>query len=180
MKLLTWNRWTPICVMLILMAPAHAWAQGARLQLDNLSRLSAQAAEVTDISLDPSLLQLAGNFLSGKDAESAAIKQLINDLRGVYVKSFKFDRDGAYTPADVQSIRNQLKGGWNRLVATESKKAQEVVEIHSWRDGDRSGGLTILVAEPRELTVVNIVGPIDLARLAVLRGQFGIPNFPLK
>ena len=40
--------------------------------------------------------------------------------------------------------------------------------------------LAILVAEPRELTVVNIVGPIDLTRLAAMRGQFGIPNVPLK
>jgi hypothetical protein len=50
-----------------------------------------------------------------------------------------------------------------------------LVEIHSWRENNASGGLAILVVEPAELTVVNIVGPIDLARLAALQGQFGIP-----
>ncbi len=144
-----------------------------------MSRLSTQATEVTDISLDPSLLQLAGNFLTGKDGDTAAIKELISGLTGVYVKSFEFDRDGAYTAADVQTIRKQLTGRWNRLVVTESKKSQELVEIYSWRDGDRSGGLAILVAEPRELTVVNIVGRIDLSRLAVLQGQLGIPSLSL-
>ena len=47
-------------------------------------------------------------------------------------------------------------------------------------EGNRSSGLVILVAEPRELTVVNIVGPIDLNRLASLKGQFGIPDVPTK
>jgi len=180
MKSPTRNRWTLMCAMLVLLAPGYAWAQGARLQLDNLSRLSAQATDVTDISLDPSLLQLAGNFLSAKDEQTAAVKQLITGLNGVYVKSFEFDRDGAYSTADVETIRKQLTGRWTRLVFTESKKSQELVEIYSWRDGDRSGGLAILVAEPRELTVVNIVGTIDLAKLAVLQGQFGIPNLSLK
>ena len=31
-------------------------------------------------------------------------------------------------------------------------------------------------AEPREFTVVNIVGPVDLEKLAGLEGQFGIPH----
>ncbi len=37
-------------------------------------------------------------------------------------------------------------------------------------------GLVIIAAEPRELTIVNLVGPIDLDRLAGLQGQFGIPK----
>jgi hypothetical protein len=32
------------------------------------------------------------------------------------------------------------------------------------------------VAEPTELTVVNIVGPIDVAKLGELEGHFGIPG----
>jgi hypothetical protein len=29
-----------------------------------------------------------------------------------------------------------------------------------------------------ELTIVNIVGPIDLSKLPLLQGQFGIPKLP--
>ena len=46
------------------------------------------------------------------------------------------------------------------------------------REGNASGGLAILVAQPAELTVVNIVGPMDLAKLGALQGQFGIPPLP--
>ena len=183
MKTVAGHRWLVACALaMLLMAPGRAWAQGPRLQLDNLSRLASLATEVTDIALDPAMLQLAGNFLAGQDPESAAMKQLIGEIRGVYVKSFEFDRDGAYSAADVQAVRKQLSGAWTRLISAETRKAQgqETVEVYSWRDGERSGGLAILIAELRELTVVNIVGPIDLSKLAALQGQFGIPELPVK
>jgi hypothetical protein len=46
--------------------------------------------------------------------------------------------------------------------------------------GDRINGLVIIAAEPREFTVVNIVGYIDVERLSRLEGEFGIPRFSSK
>ncbi|HEX5107894.1 MAG TPA: DUF4252 domain-containing protein [Vicinamibacterales bacterium] len=176
----TWMRGL-LCCAVVLWMPALASAQGARLQLDKLARLNAQASEVTDITLDPAMLQLAGNFLSDPNG-GPGLKELLSGLKGVYVKTYKFDRADAYTPADVEGVRSQLTGNWVRLVSTQTKKedGREIVEVYSWREGERMGGLAILVAEPRELTVVNIVGPIDLNRLAGLQGQLGIPNVPIK
>jgi hypothetical protein len=37
-------------------------------------------------------------------------------------------------------------------------------------------GLAILVSQPKELTVVNIVGSVDLNSLADLGGHFGVPK----
>jgi hypothetical protein len=34
--------------------------------------------------------------------------------------------------------------------------------------------MAIITARPRELTIVNIVGPIDLAKLGQLQGQLGL------
>lgn len=180
MPTLNCTRRMGVWLLLGLLVPSAAWAQGARLQLDGLSRLAGAASEVTDVSLDPAMLQLAGNFLSDQDQESEAVRQLLQGLQGIHVKSFAFDRDDAYTPGDVQSVRDQLTGAWTRLVMTESQKERELVEVYAYREGDRSTGLAILVAEPRELTVVNIVGPIDLTKLAALSGQFGVPELPVK
>ena len=44
------------------------------------------------------------------------------------------------------------------------------------KDGDKINGITVLVAEARELTVVNIVGAIDPEKLGELGGHFGIPD----
>jgi hypothetical protein len=167
-------------MVLIAIAPVPAFAQGARLQLDGLNRLAEKTAEVVDVTVDPAMLKLAAGFLSGQKSDEAAMKELISGLSGVYVKSFEFEQEGAYSDADVESIRRQLKApGWSRIVNVNSKRDRELVEIYMWREGERSGGLAIVVAEPRELTVVNIVGPIDLNKLGALQGLMGIPRLPL-
>ena len=38
------------------------------------------------------------------------------------------------------------------------------------------GGLALIVAEKKELTIINLVGRIDLAQLASLGGVMGIPG----
>jgi hypothetical protein len=37
-------------------------------------------------------------------------------------------------------------------------------------------GLALLSVDPKEITVVNIVGPIDLEKLSKLEGTFNIPE----
>ena len=167
-------RWVLFFVAILLSHPAAAAAQGAQLQLDHLSRLAARASNVVDVTVDPAMLQLAAGLMSNEKANDAAIKQLIANLRGVYVRSFKFDRDGAYTDADVNAVREQLKAPWARMVNVRGEG--ESVEVYVYREGERPGGLAVVVAEPRELTIVNIVGPIDLAQLGALGGQLGIPK----
>ena len=148
-------------------------AQAPRLQLDRLERLASTASEVVDVTLDGSTLRMATQFM-GKDPQTRA---LVRGLQGIYVKSFEFDQPNAYSPADLEAIRAQLQPpGWSRIVNVQSRKDGHV-EIFLMGDG-RGGnlGLAVLAAEPKELTVVNIVGPIDLQTLGSLEGQLGIPR----
>jgi hypothetical protein len=48
-----------------------------------------------------------------------------------------------------------------------------------WKDasGD-SGGLAIIAADGQELTVVNLIGRVNLAQLGALGGQLGVPMLP--
>jgi hypothetical protein len=166
-------------VVLIVLAPEPTFAQGAKLQLDGLNRLSEKSAEVVDVTIDPAMLQFASGFLSNQKQDEAAMKDLISGLSGVYVKSFQFDSEGVYSDADIDAIRRQLKlPAWTRLINIDSKRERERAEVYVWRQGEQTGGLAILVAEPRELTVVNIVGRIDLSKLGALQGLMGIPRIP--
>jgi hypothetical protein len=45
--------------------------------------------------------------------------------------------------------------------------------------GDQISGLAVLSTDDKELTVVNIIGPVDLDKLAKLEGQFGIPELEI-
>lgn len=153
-------------------------AQAGKLELKNLDKLADKAAEVNDVTLDGSLLQFAVTMMrKSDDPDAAQVVQLIKDLKGIYVKNFEFDSPGQYSQADVEAIRSQLTGpGWQRIVTSYSKRNGERDEVYLLKDGNKINGITVLVAEARELTVVNIVGAIDPEKLGELSGHFGIPD----
>lgn len=166
-----------LAVLLISLVVPGA-AQTGKLELKNLEKLADKAAEVNDITLDGSLLQLAVRMMENShDADAAQVKELIKGLKGIYVKNFEFDSPGQYSQSDVEAIRAQLTGpGWQRIVTSRSKRTGENNEIYLLKEGDKINGVAILVAEARELTVVNIVGAIDPEKLGELGGHFGIPE----
>lgn len=141
-------------------------------------QLAEKAEEVVDITVDSALLGLAGAFLSGQDEEEAKVKGLVEGLKGIYVRSYEFAAEGAYSMKDVDDLRAQLdKQGWTRVVNVQSGKATgDNVAVYLKKNGDAVTGLTVLAAEPKELTVVHIDGPVNLRDLAKLSGSFGIPK----
>lgn len=153
-------------------------AQNARLELKNLEKLNSKAAEVNEVTLDGDMLQMASKFLEmSQDADAKELKEVVKGLKGIYIKNFEFDGPNQYSPADVDAIRTQLAGpGWSKIVESRSKHQSETDEIYVLKIGDKIAGVAILVAEPKELTVVNIVGFIDINKLSELEGHFGIPD----
>lgn len=150
-------------------------AQAQQLNLPDLSRIAPLASDVVDVSVDQALLGLAGGFLSG-GGDDADVKALIKGLQGIYVKSLQFDRDGAYDQAMLDGLRRQLTtSGWSRLVTARSARDRSDVGVYLFRQNGTVGGLAVVSAGPRELTIVNIVGTIDLERLRGLQGKFGVP-----
>lgn len=158
-----------------------ASAQEAKLNIGQLDKLAAKAAETVDVNLDEKLLQLASRFINSNNPQEASIKELIAGLKGVYVRVFEFDKPGDYAPADLEAIRSQLRApGWTKIVGVISRREGQNVDVHLNMQGNNVVGLAIIASEPRELTLVNIVGPIDLEKLSRLQGQFGIPKLDLE
>ena len=153
--------------LLVALLPATASAQGGRLQLTSLDALSAKARETVDVAVDAAMLKATAGFLAGKDSDGAKLQELLAGVRGIYVKSFEFDAPGAYAESDIDAIRRQVSGsGWARVVGVRGKG--ELTEIYLWKNRETNGGLVVIAAEPKELTVVNIVGTVDLASLGAL------------
>jgi len=174
------KQWTTqlVLVLALICMALPGVAQAGKLELKNLDKLADRAAEVNDVSLDGSLLQLAVHVLKASDdPDSEQLVEVIKDLKGIYVKNFEFDSPGQYSQADVEAIRSQLTGpGWQRVVTSYSKHNNERDEVYLLKDGKKINGVTVLVAEARELTVVNLVGAIDPEKLSELAGHFGIPD----
>jgi hypothetical protein len=143
----------------------------------SVERLAARATNVVDVTLDGGMLQLAGRFLSDKKTDEAEAKQLIAGLQGIYVRSFQFDKPGEYSPADVEAIRAQLTAPlWSRIVGVRSRSDGENAEVFLKTEHNRITGLAVIAADPKSLTIVNIVGAINPDDLSRLGGQFGIPR----
>jgi hypothetical protein len=167
-----------VAAALLALPALAAAADPGQLRMPDFSALSKKAAQSVDISLDPSLLHLAGlAFDNDGDSDNAAVGDLVRGLKGIYVRSYTFDQPGEYSKADVDAVVAQLLApGWQPVVSTHDLKQGSKVDIYLRRTGDRTDGVAIIAAQPRELTIVNIVGSIDLAKLARLQGQFGVPK----
>ncbi len=171
-----------LCSLLSVLAAPPAYAQDpAKIEMNHLDRFADRADKVINVTVGEQLLQLAASFLNPKRSpDEAKIKELILGLKGIYVKRFEFDKEGAYTLADVDSIRSQLNGpGWVKVADVRSKREGNY-DVVLMSEGSVIKGLAVLAAEPKAFTVVNIVGPIDVAKLAELEGKFGIPHLGLE
>ncbi len=147
-----------------LLAPL-AHAQKIEMKFD---QLKAKAEEANEVDLDgPALEQLlkpsiTAALAQSKDPNAQKAKELFASVKGVYVRNYEFATPGQYTPADVDSVLSQVSGNpaWSRMATVRDK--EDHVEIHTMIKGDMIQGLVILVAEPKELTVVNIVGNVGV------------------
>jgi len=165
----------------LLLCSAVATAADPQLNLPNFDTLAAKASESVTITLDSALLGMAAGFLDASKPEDAAAKEIISGLKGIYVRNYKFDEAFAYPRAELDAMLKQLgTPGWKQLVQVRSRKEQSNVDIYISMGGNKPNGLAIIASEPRELTIVKIVGSIDMQKLHGLEGQFGIPKLGLE
>lgn len=166
--------------LLLAFGAANAMAQDARIQTSQLDALAAKASQTVDVNLDERLMRMAGGLLSGKNTDQAKAKELIIGLKGIYVRSFEFEKEGEYTQADLESIRTQLRNpAWNRIVNVKSRKDGSL-EVYLMSTENKISGLAVLATDSKEITVVNIVGPVDLEKLSQLEGHFGVPELEIE
>ena len=166
--------------LFLLLAAAPARAQDARILLNNLDHLAETADKTIDVTVDEGIIKLAMSVLNPKRSpDEAKIIDILSGLKGVYVKRFEFEKEGAYAMSDADPVRTQFNApGWQRIARVTSKR-EGSFDVVLMSEGSVIRGLAVLAAEPRALTVVNVVGSIDLAKLRDLEGKFGIPKFGL-
>ena len=171
---------TLIASLLVAASALAANAQDSRIQMSSLDHLAAKASQTVDVNIDERLMKMAVRLLSDKDEDERDVKKLVAGLKGIYVKSFEFETEGQFVVADLEPIRTQLRGaGWTRMVNVTSKKEGNL-EVYLQFAGETVNGLAVLVTDDKELTVVNIVGPVDLDKLAQLEGQLGVPELGIE
>jgi len=161
-----------------LAVPVLATAAGPQLKLPSFPDLKEHATESVDLQLGWMPLHLVGWLMNDGDPDSAAVRKTLQGLKSVQIRSFRFSADYAYPQAEVDQLRAQLSSpGWSPLVQVrkrgdEAGRNKENVDIYVALDDKQVKGLVIIACEPREFTIVNIVGTIDLEQIAGLRKTF--------
>ena len=116
------------------------------------------ASEITEIDLDSSVL----GFID-LDSDSTT-----RDLISIRVKSFSIDTtDFEKFKLELEQIDGQLTEGiWKRMVRV--VKPDEYTTVSFCMDETHPAGLVILSLDRDEVTIVNMVGAINLANLDLL------------
>ena len=145
--------------MKILLIATFSLAAFAQTIDFNLDAVAAKAKKKAEITLDGSMLAEALKTAPEK------VKGSVTNVSRFILRHYEFDKAGEYSDADLEAIRKQASttNGWSRIVST--KEEHESVDIYVLNQGGKPGGFLLIAAEEKELTVVQVVGSIDLASL---------------
>lgn len=137
--------------------------------------LAARASDVTEVTLGKNMLAFAAKIMDTKDDDDPEVRKLIEGLQGIYVREYEFDKEGQYSPEEVDQLRKYFETSeWSSLVKERQRKTGESTDLMVKLVNGESHGLFILSAEPKELTIVMILGPIHMEDLGKLKGVGGL------
>jgi hypothetical protein len=160
-----------------LLLPVLAGAQDAKLKLPEFRSLAGKATESVNISLSPWLLRMAGAFIDEKDQDGLATKHLLAGIKSIEVRSYQFATDNAYSSADIDAVRSQLSApGWNQLMQVHHRDKSEDVDMYVLIENNVTKGFALIASEPREFTIINIVGSINIDDLPKLQNHLHLPK----
>ncbi len=139
-------------------------------------KFSRGAKSSTEVNLDSRMLGMASKF-GGDDKDSS---DLVKKLQFVIVRSYEYEKPGAYNIADIEEFQKRLEtGGWAHIVKVREEKESTDVCVKLDESGQFSE-LVVIAAEPTELTFVHLKGHMSLEELTRAGAKFGVPQDSVK
>jgi hypothetical protein len=137
--------------------------------------LASRASNVTEVTLGKSMLGFAAKFMNGKDQDEAATRHLIENLDGIYVRDYEFDKEGQYSLDEIEKLRQYFETAeWTPIVRARERRTGETTDVMVKMVNGETHGMFILNAEPKELSIVLILGPVRMEDLGRLKGLGGL------
>ena len=159
----------------LLCAAAPAQTSPLKLPSSLEKELAARASNVTEVTLGKDMLGFAAKFMNGNDKDDAATRRLIEGLNGIYVRDYEFDKPGQYSPDEIESLRKSFETPeWTPIVRARDRKSGETTDVMMKMVNGETQGMFVLSAEPKELAIVLILGPIRMDELGALKGLGGL------
>ncbi len=140
--------------------------------------LAAKAIDMTEVTLGKNMLDFAAKFMKDKDQDEAQARKLIQGMKGIYVRDYTFEKEGDYSMDQIKQLRAYFETSeWSPIVHTVERRKGEMTETTDVLVKTVNGetqGMFILSAEPKELSIVLILGPIKVEDLGELHNIGGL------
>ena len=171
------RRYARLAAAAILVAVPSWGFDGAKVDVD-LPELKERADEVVEVNLDGEHLERGSKLLAVRKGVSGSVKGLLGGLKGIYRRTYRFAGGKSYEDESVDAFREKMSGeeGWSPLLNVEDKGTKEAVTVYSYSQADGESGVTVVSQDPSEVTVVNIVGDIDIETLIEFGVQMSGPS----
>jgi hypothetical protein len=176
------NHSLKLILLVLLLTAVSASAQDARLRFEKLNLLEQRAQDVVEVNIDGKLLDLAKRVMvKVNDQDARKVGQAISGLKGIYVRVFNFEKENEYNMADIDEIRSQLRApGWEKLANVRSKKNNQRIDVFTMFTGNVMSGIAVVVSESKSVSLINVIGPIDIDLLAEMSGKLNIPKIEIE
>jgi hypothetical protein len=126
------------------------------VQMD-FTALAEKAKSKTEIQMGQAELQAFKEKIP-KDVSLAGVE-------AISVHAFEYEKAGDYPVEALEPLRKQVAAdrSWSRVVS--AREGGESSDIYVQIREGKLAGLLVIAAEPREVTVVQIAGMVELAKL---------------
>lgn len=135
----------------------------------NFDAVAAKATKKTELNLEgPALAMALEQVAKHKPDMAGKFGKALESVKGVYIGNYEFAKAGDYSQDVLEPLRKEVQAasGWSRIVHVHEK--DESTEIYVKNQDGNVAGCLVLAAEPRELTIVQVVGDFPLAGLQEL------------
>lgn len=158
---------------ILMMAAAMATAQ--QLDLKSLDKFAEKAKSKTQIDMDEAMLKATGGLLKDKKGDEGLAKKTTENMKGLFLRSYEFDKKDAYKLDDLKPILDQLKApNWTAFLR--NKENGELTEIWMHKTNNEIDGMLLVSAEGNEVTVINVIG---LTRPEDFSSLMNLSNLPI-
>ncbi len=163
----------------LVFGPAQLPAQYETVEAERiemrLDELEEKADEVVKVNLWGKSLEQGKKLLGLRKNVTSPVSRFLSGLKGVYRRTYRF-AGAKPEPEDVEPIYRQLADdGWSPLIETENRKEDSAVSVYSYYENQEVAGVTVVATDPEEVTVVRIMGRVDLEVLSDIGKGLGLP-----
>lgn len=159
-------------------ASLHEGEGPADFPLDG-ALLEERADEVLRVNLCGRPLEQAKRLLGLRKNVTASVRGLLSGLTAVYRRTYRFRRAQA-SPDDLEPVHSQLaEDGWVPLIEQVDREKPESLAVYSRHQDQEMTGMTVVASDAGEVTVVKILGTLDLEALSAIGSGLGLPTMNL-